>query len=122
MIMRGIEADYKANVLNIKVEGYISNEAATAVADKIKKSIFKLKEGFTIVNDIRELKPLSPEAFWVLREIIELIDAKQPSKVVRIEGSSISKLQFDRALRQSKANFKVDKIIESGGAFIDASF
>jgi len=57
-----IRADVVKNRLYARLAGFKTDEDAVRVADTIILEIQKLRPGFSVINDIRELKPASPTA------------------------------------------------------------
>jgi hypothetical protein len=97
-----IEARVDKNRLYLSLRGSMSDDEAKEVADRVILEIRKLRPGFSIINDISELKPASPVATEHLRRAQEASVRHGCGRVVRVVGSqAITQMQWSRTLKAS---------------------
>jgi len=95
-----IRADLARNRLYARLAGFMTDDDAARVADKIIAEIQKLSSGFAIINDIRELKPTSPTASDHLRRAQEASVKHGSGRVIRVVGDQvITQMQWNRTLK-----------------------
>jgi hypothetical protein len=95
-----IQAKVAINRLYLSLRGSMSDDEAKEVADRVIQEIRKLRPGFTIINDISELKPASPAATEHLRRAQEASVRQGCGRVIRVVGSqAITQMQWSRTLK-----------------------
>ncbi len=94
------------NYLYILIRGLMYlPEAEEAVAAVIAEGE-KLKPGFTIINDISEARPTSPEIAEVIKKAQTALFTMGATRVIRIVGeAAATHLQFARTQRESNAAY-----------------
>ena len=101
-----IEYDIRASVaknrLYISIKGFMSEEDAEIIANKAIEETRKLKSGFGVINDIRDLKPATPRAAQIYARQLEVAKEIGIGRVVRVVGDQmITKLQLSRTLKDT---------------------
>jgi hypothetical protein len=95
-----IQARTGINRLYLSLRGSMGDDEAKEVADQIIQELRKLRPGFTIINDISELKPASPAATEHLRRAQEASVRHGCGRVIRVVGSqAITQMQWSRTLK-----------------------
>src|SRR6056297_1868393 len=92
-----IRADTVNNRLYMTLEGMLDEEQAIAAVEEIEKAIERLDEGFDIVNDMSEFKPMSQDAADAIDRGKAAAARAGVNATVRVTGESIiGKMQFER--------------------------
>jgi hypothetical protein len=111
-----IQANIPKNRLYLRLVGFMSDEDAATVADRIISEVGKLKTGFAIINDISGLKPASQVAAEHLRRAQDLSIKRGSGRIIRVVGSqAITQMQWNRTLKESQG-----KAAEVAATFEDA--
>jgi hypothetical protein len=78
----------------------MTDEDAKRVADLIIAEIQKLRPGFAVINDIRELKPTSQTASDHMRRAQEASVQHGSGRVIRVVGDQVvTQMQWNRTLK-----------------------
>src|SRR5215471_4546662 len=98
-----VRIDSAKNRLYLLLRGFWSVEMATAVSIRIKQEVKALKPGFTIINDISQLKIGPPEAAAIVKECQEWLGANGSGRVVRVVSADnpLAKMQFKRTSQEA---------------------
>jgi len=92
-----ITIDESTNRLYMRLEGMLDEETARNVVEEIDEGTAKLDEGFDIVNDISEFKPMSQDAADEIDRGKAIAAQRGANATVRVTGESvIGKMQFER--------------------------
>ena len=95
-----IRADGPRNRLYLRMAGFMTDDDAMRVADTIVAEVQKLKPGFSVINDIRELKPTSQTASDHMRRAQEASVKHGSGRVIRVVGEQlVTQLQWNRTLK-----------------------
>ena len=95
-----IHADVPRNRLYMRLTGFMSDADALRVAEATIAEMQKLKAGFTIINDIRGLKPTTQAASDQLRRAQEAAVKHGFSRAIRVVGDQvITHMQWSRTLK-----------------------
>jgi hypothetical protein len=98
-----IQVRVATNRLYLSAHGSMSDDDAKEVADRIIQEIQKLRPGFAIINDIRDLKPASPTATEHLRRAQEASVKRGAGRVIRVVGEQvITQMQWNRTLKSAQ--------------------
>lgn len=92
---------------NIKISGEFSTKEATDAVNEFKNQLGELDVGLNLINDITEFETAPEEALILLKESFEVLEAKKPSRIIRIDKDSSGKKLFDKALKEAFINYKV---------------
>src|SRR5262249_60773313 len=93
-------ADLVRNRLYMRLTGFMSEADARRAADAVIAEMEKLRPGFAIINDIRELKPVAPAASDQLKRTQEAAVRLGYSRAIRVVGDQmITHLQWSRTLK-----------------------
>src|SRR5215831_15770268 len=93
-----VRVDLAKNRLYLFLRGFWSEEMAAAVSVKIKQEAKALKPGFSIINDISQLKIGPPEAAAIVKECQEWLGTQGAGRIIRVVGADnpLAKMQFKR--------------------------
>src|SRR5262245_29601569 len=95
-----IRADGPRNRLYMRLIGLMTEAEATRVADLLIAEMQKLRPGFAIINDIRELKPTTQAASDQMRRAQEAAVKAGFSRAIRVVGDQvITHMQWNRTLK-----------------------
>jgi hypothetical protein len=101
-IKHDIRADVLKNRLYISIKGFMSGEDAVIISDKAAAEQRKLKPGFDVINDIRDLKPATPKASQLYSRQLDVAKEIGVGRVVRVVGDQvITKMQLAKALKNA---------------------
>jgi len=91
------------NRLYLFLRGFWSEEMAAAVSARVKREAKALKPGFSIINDISQLKIGPPEAAAIVKECQEWLGAQGAGRVVRVVSADnpLAKMQFKRTSQEA---------------------
>jgi hypothetical protein len=85
--------------------GFMTDDDAVRVADAIIAEIQKLKPGFAVINDIRELKPTGPVASEHMRRAQKASVKHGSDRVIRVVGDQVvTQMQWNRTLKTVQAS------------------
>ena len=76
--------------------GMYDDETATAMLDELDRKTGELPEGFDLVNDIREFKPLEQQKTKYIERGKEIVAENGVGALVRVVESAITEMQFER--------------------------
>lgn len=79
-----IRSDYPRNVLYIEQHGQPTAADFLDLKQAFLSKVVKLREGFSIINDQREMEPYDDEAMEVAIECVEIANEYGASRVIRI--------------------------------------
>ena len=91
-----IEVDAEKNRVFLTQYGMYDDETATAMLDELDRKTGALPEGFDLVNDIREFKPLEQQKTKYIEPGKEIVAENGVGALVRIVDSAITAMQFER--------------------------
>jgi hypothetical protein len=116
-----IRADVPRNRLYLRMSGFMTDEEAERVADTIITEVQKLRPGFAVINDIRELKPTSPTATEHMRRAQEASSKHGHGRVIRVVGDQVvTQMQWNRTLKAvSGAGAEVAATVEEAERMLD---
>lgn len=96
-----IRADVLENRLYLSIKGFMTEEDAVIISDKASAEMRKLKRGFDVINDIRDLKPASLKASRLYSRQLDVAKEIGVGRVVRIVGDQvITKMQLTKTLKE----------------------
>jgi len=97
-----VRVDPAKNRLYLLLRGFWSEEMAAAVSARVKQQAKALKPGFSIINDISQLKIGPPGAAAIVKECQEWLGAQGAGRVVRIvaDDNPLAKIQFKRTSQE----------------------
>ena len=97
-----IRADVSKNRLYLRFVGFMSDEDAAKIAERIIAEIGRLRPGFSIINDISALKPTSQAATEHLRRAQDLSVKRGSGRVIRVVGNqAVTQMQWNRTLKET---------------------
>jgi hypothetical protein len=95
-----VRGDAVRNRLYVRMAGFMTDDDAVGVADRIIAEVEKLKPGFAVINDIRDLKPTSQAATDQMRRAQENSVKLGGGRVIRVVGDQvITQIQWNRTLK-----------------------
>jgi hypothetical protein len=95
-----IKADSKLNLLVLRLEGFMTDDQLKQASDKCIAEAGKLKPGFTVINDISQMKPASPTGAEHIKRAQTSVIGKGVGKIIRVTENQISKMQFNRTSKE----------------------
>lgn len=103
-----IEADTSLNRLNMRLSGSFSEEETIPIINRINAEVSKLKPGFDIINDIRDLKKVNIKAALRIKKGTKILEEKGGKRLIRVVGSSKLAIQiFAKFASFKKSSMKV---------------
>lgn len=94
--MIDIKADTQQNLLVLRLEGFLTDEALKDGVDLCISEAKKLTKGFTIINDISKLKPASPAGAAEIKRAQAFVLENGVGRIIRVTKNPISKMQLTR--------------------------
>lgn len=95
------------NYLFIRIQGLFHGPEAEEAAAAVVSEGAKLKSGFTIINDISEAHPTSPENAELIKTVQSALFRMGAVRVIRIVRDAASTgLQFARTQREAHAGYE----------------
>jgi hypothetical protein len=83
-----IRADVAKNRMYIRLTGSYTVDDTIPVINRINCEVVKLKPGFGVINDIRELKKVDIKAALKIKKGTEIIQEKGEKHIIRVVGNS----------------------------------
>jgi hypothetical protein len=120
-----IRADVPRNRLYMRLTGFMTEADARRVADTLIAEYEKLRPGFVIINDIRDLKPTTPAASEQMRRAQEAAVKHGFSRAIRVIGDQvITHMQWSRTLKAAHGRDaetaatmeEAERLLDGGGA------
>lgn len=107
-----VRADRDQNCLYVTVEGFFDVDAAKTAADDVTREVAKLTRGFSVINDISQLKAASEEVAEEIERLLRVIDKAGAAKVFRVitQEATIAKLQHARLQRKTGVSYTVVEV------------
>jgi hypothetical protein len=92
------------NILYVTFQGYCTIDEMQKAMVVAKQEIPKLKKGFSMISDVSDFKPASPDAAEILKEAMILTKSYGLERVVRVVGNSVvTQMQLKRVQNASGA-------------------
>lgn len=82
--MNLVYTDNSQNLLHLIYVGTLDRASAIQLLDAVKTASARLRHGFDILADLRDLKVVDKDAVRVIAELMELLDERGARKIVRI--------------------------------------
>jgi hypothetical protein len=108
--MHEVRADLSKNLLWIQLKGYFTDDKAREVVDLILKEAGRLRPGFTVINDISEMAPLSKTGMKEIERAQTGIRKLGARKSIRVVGNVLSGYQIHQIQKTSGADYQVIKV------------
>ncbi len=110
--MYGIRYDERKNRLYIELKGAVlSEEEALALVRKIQDVLeHHLLPGVAVINDLSGALPFPANVAAYISQGQAAIDAKHPSKVIRVVKNIISAAQFNRTHQEAHIGYPVIQV------------
>ena len=109
--MYGIRYDERKNRLYVELKGTISEEEALALLRKTQDVLeHHLRPGLSVINDLSDALPLAANVAAYISQGQAAIDAKRPSKVIRIVKNIVSAVQFKRTHQEAHIGYTVTQV------------
>ncbi|MFO7890635.1 MAG: hypothetical protein R6V04_09880 [bacterium] len=116
-----VKADKSKNRIYVRIEGSLTIDEAGRLKNAYEEAVNECKPGFTVLNDVSELRPCISEVQKTLTEITEIASRYGVGKVARIVGDTpIAGLQIER-ISKSKSHYHGEafKTVEAAEAYLD---
>lgn len=117
-----VTADTASNTLYIELAGRMEPAAIEDAADDVLAAAETLSEGFSVINDISEFMPPSPEAAAPIQRAQTELRALGVGDVVRVvaeDTSSVTENAFQRRSRKAGYEGKTATSIEEAERLLD---
>jgi len=109
--MYEVTANADKNYMILILKGFMKDEEVREAAAKVLSEADKLTPGFTVINDISELKPTTPSAAEEIKKAQAVLFKKGIGRVIRIVGKSvIASMQFSRTQKEAKASYEAVEV------------
>lgn len=109
--MYEVTIDHAKRRLTVSFDGQLDAQTANEAADEVLDAADDLGEGFQMINDIRQFKPLSQDAVSAIERAKAGIAERGVSTVVRVTGESVlGSMQFNRVGDQDYDLFEVETL------------
>ena len=99
--MYDIRADLKNNLLLMKLEDYMSDQELHVAADHCISEAKKLQKGYTIINDISKMKPVSPAGEKEILRVQSFVIHHGVGRIIRVVKDSKTTRQFQSTQNQA---------------------
>jgi hypothetical protein len=86
---------------------------------EIKTSILQLKPNFDVINDISDFKPATPHGREIILATQKFTAQHKVNRVIRVVGSMLAKIQFDRTTREVNYTAINSPSFEQAESFLD---
>ncbi len=101
-----LRADGGRNVIYIEQRGLATAADFQELKRAFLAEVGKLRPGFAIINDQRELEPYGDEAMEVAKELVEITNQYQASRVIRIVPADLlSTVQLSSTLISGRSRY-----------------
>jgi hypothetical protein len=101
-----IRVDIPRNVMYIEQRGLPTATDFLDLKIAFLAEVGKLRAGFAIVNDQREMEPYDDDAMEVAKELVELTNQHQASRVIRIVSADLlATVQLSSTLIAAKSRY-----------------
>lgn len=101
------KTDTTKNIIEIRMEGTLSDLDIAKAANKIKVEFKTLAPGFTVIADISKLETNDKMYAPLLREVMEMLGKNNPGKVIRIVSDKLLAEKFRLAWDNEFVNYEV---------------
>ena len=105
-----IKADVKKNRLYIKLTGSYTAEDTIPIINRINHEVVKLKPGFGVINDIRELQKVDIKAALRIKKGTKIVKEKGAKHIIRVVGSSKFALRIFAKFANLIDNLKISYV------------
>lgn len=103
-----VVAEKNKNLLNMRLAGSFILEDTSPIIDKIHTEVVKLKPGFDVINDVRDLNKLDTKTANEIKKGTKILEERGAKRLIRIVGSSKFVVQiFTKFSNFSKSKMKV---------------
>ena len=82
--MNFVYGDESRNLLHLIYVGTLDKVAANLLLDEVKAVVERLRHGFDILADLRDLKVVEEDAVKIIDELMDLLNARGVGKIVRV--------------------------------------
>ena len=101
-----LRADAERNVMYIDQRGLATAADFRDLKNAFLAEVGKLRPGFAIINDQRELEPYGDEAMDVAKELVQITNQYQASRVIRIVPADLlSTVQLSSPLISGRSQY-----------------
>lgn len=96
-----VKVEKDKNRLYLQLEGFLKDDQLTEAARQVKEGVDQLKPNFDVINDISGFSPATPKGREIIMDVQKYTLQKKVNRVVRIVGTTIGKIQFERSSKQA---------------------
>lgn len=108
--MRKVKIYPEKNLLVVQAKGFLNDDELLHHTNEVIGHLRSLPPGMTIINDISEMKPASPQGAKRIQQTQEEAVKLGVSKIIRIVGNPIAKLQISRTARLAGSTYEVVEV------------
>ncbi len=102
-----VRVDSARNVMYMAQEGHADVDDLRRLMVDYETALRRMQPGFVLVNDQRHLEPYSDEALEVAKELVELTNRHQASRVIRIVAEGlVSRTRVSRVLVSAQNRYE----------------
>lgn len=97
-----VKTDTAANRIYVTLRGFSSDQEMEQHVTRVSAEVRRLKPGFTMISDISQMRPATPNGTRMLQDIMLLYKKHGIARLVRIVGDDvIAKGQFNRLAKEA---------------------
>ena len=115
-----VTADPDKNRLYVTVGGHLEPPERQELATAFRAALEELRPGFDIINDLSALLPTDEDGLRDLAKMQSAATIKGLRTAVRIVRIPLTRLQFERAARETCWEFETAATLEEAEARLDA--
>lgn len=109
--MYEVALEPRRNCLVVTLKGFIKDQEAEEAAREVMSLAKELEPGFTVINDISEFKPTTPESAENIRKAQAFVSRLGVERVIRVVGAAlVTEMQFRRTQREAGADYEVIEV------------
>ena len=108
--MYQVKAITDKNYISIVLKGIMEADEAKNAAEEVENALTKVKDGFDIINDISEFKPVTEDAMKYIQQAQKAAEKKGAKRIIRIVGSVVGNLQFKRLQKESNIGYDIIEV------------
>lgn len=116
-----IKNDIAKNRIYMKLDGYFTIDDVKEASSILLQKTSELKPGIDVVNDISKFKAVNDEAQAEIIKAQRDLMAKGVKRVIRVVGSIVGKMQFNRLTEEAEAGYEVVEVnsFEDADSYLD---
>ncbi|PIE34593.1 hypothetical protein CSA56_07325 [candidate division KSB3 bacterium] len=105
--MYHVRVDRQKNRLYISIKDRIDDVEVDLVSEEIFLALDELQQGFTVITDLSDAIPVSPQVSERLQRILLALSQKGLKKAVRVVQNIVGAMQLKRLYEESELTYHV---------------